>query len=428
MTLFRCTKRVLLAAAISVLFVPASALAITWAPAQALTDATDANAWPNSIAAVGSRIHVIYRQLDDKDRRVLYRRSVDGGATWKDAVELSRPSAISSARTALSATSAGVDAVWVDGNLIDGPSALWYRTSPGGATWSDARRLSPVTTSNVGIPVVARSGTLVIVAYTDWDTGAVYIRRSADGGQTWQGRVRVGSTTWASISGSSAFDGVPSVAIGNGVAYLVWGSTANNVRVSRSLNAGATWQPYVTLETRNDESAPRIAAAGSSAIVTFGYFDGTTNGYARIRQTGDRGAHWSAARRISGGSLPASSQDIEWAGGKWRTSYAQCLRQDCTTGWSLWYRQSLTGATWSAPSRYSTLARPYPVSIGLAYTSSNHRVWGAWTGFDYDASDGDIYVRGSTSGAETFDDIESSLAPHPPVARVRAGPAALMLR
>ena len=376
------------------------ALAISWEPAVRLTQ-TDANGWPGSLGAAANRLHLVYRQLDADGRIIVYRRSTDGGVSWRAPVELSRPAAANSVRSSLSVEGVDIDVVWVEADFDTGTSAVWYRRSTdGGANWNAPLRVSPTTTNSQGIPAVTRSGSQVVVAYFDLATGRLYARRSLDGGALWQPRVAIGSSTLQPYE-DGARDGVPALDFGTGVLYATWASSETSIVVRRSLDGGVTWGSTVTLETKADGTTPRVSAAGSQAMVTFGYFNSQVNGSARVRKTTDKGATWAPARQVSSGTRPASSQDVLRAGGKWRISYIQCLANDCSTSDGLFYRDSPDGVTWSTATRYSTTARPYMSSLGLAYHTYNGKTWTSWVGFYGGASDGDIYVRGSSTGTAT---------------------------
>jgi hypothetical protein len=373
--------------------IASSVLAITWGPTRALTAGTDASMWPGSLGISGSTISLVYRQLDSDSRHVVYRRSTDGGVTWKAPIEISRPTSIESTRPSLSVNGANVDVVWVEGdNSLQSARLVHRRSTNGGATWGAIRVISPTSINIVGYPTVAASGQTILVAYSDWETGAVSVRRSADGGVTWQNRLTLGTSTNDVFGDGTAFDGVPDLAFGTGVVYAAWLANSHTVVVRRSFNAGATWSASQFMDTKAS-GGPRIAAAGASAIVGYGYFDGTTNGYAAERRTGDSGAHWVARAKVSSGTNAAWTEDIIRAGGKWRIVYGQCLVNACDTGSGLWYRDSAAATTWSTASRFgNNLTRPQPAGTSMAYASTG-KVWIAWAGFALNAADGDIYIR-----------------------------------
>lgn len=378
------------------LAVASSSLATTWGASRALTAGTDASMWSGGLGIAGSTLSLVYRQLDADGRHVVYRRSTDGGVTWRPPVEISRPTSDESTRPSLSVNGANIDVVWVEGtDTFQSARLVHRRSTDSGTTWGPIRVISPPSISIVGFPTVAASGLNVLVAYSDWETGAVSVRRSADGGVTWQNRLTLGTSTNDRFGDGTAFDGQPDLAFGTGVVYAVWYSNDHTVLLRRSFNGGATWTPPTALETKAEGrgASLRIAAAGSSAMIGYQYFDGTTNSYAAERRTSDSGSHWVARARVSTGTNAAWTEDVIRAGGKWRIVYAQCLVDACDTGSGLWYRDSATATSWSTASRFGNhLTRPEPYGTTMAYAPTG-KVWIAWAGFALGADDGDIYIR-----------------------------------
>jgi hypothetical protein len=381
-----------LAVALS-LIVVGSAVAITWSTTKRLTPTTNAAMWAGSLGASGSTLHLVHRQLVPGDRTVVYRRSTDGGATWKPPVEVSRPAATVSSRASLSVSGSVVDVVWVE-IPTTGPQRLYHRRATGGgATWGPPRAISPTTTTEIGLPTVASSGSTVVVAYTDWVTGDVWSRRSSDGGATWGARFRLGTTTQDHFGNGSALEATPDLAFGTGVLYAAWAPTMTKIAVRRSFDGGVTWSATTTLDSSAYLGRARIATAGSSAMIIYEYWDGVTNGYVVQRRTSDKGANWAARARVSTGTPHAWPADLIRAGGAWRVVYQQCLAVACDTGTGLSYLDSTTGTTWTAASRFSNHGtRPDQSGASLASTSDG-RTWVGWSGFALDAVDGDVYVR-----------------------------------
>lgn len=375
----------------------AAALGFSWGTTKALTTTTEAYGWQQGLAASGSRIHVVYRQLDPDGRIILYRRSADGGGSWSDPVELSRSTAGLSYQAAIRAVGTSVDAVWVERvDAATGAEAVYHRGSTDvGASWGAPKRLSPAASERVTLPTILRVGSTVLVGYTDGETGRVFARRSTDGGTTWMARQALGTTTYEPFPGLPGRAGAPSFAAGSGVIYVAYLSDVKTVMMRRSLDDGATWTPTTTIESSGDGALPKVAAPSSSAVVIFGWSAGTSE-RAAIRRTADKGSHWAARQFVSTGTLPAWGADVIRAGGKWRLAYARCLADDCLSGWPLWYRESVDGVAWSTPLRFSNLTRPWAHPMGLAYTTSNGRTWAAWAGFALTGTDADIFVRGGS--------------------------------
>jgi len=125
---------------------------------------------------------------------------------------------------------------------------LIARSTNGGASFSQPRKLMQ-DGQNIGVvPVVASNGTL----YAFWvqlkpDQTRIFVARSRSGGSKWSPPHRVAKMTVSEVPGlrTGSVLMAPAVDPGSGVLYVVWqdkqsGSTVQIV-CSRSLNQGKTW-------------------------------------------------------------------------------------------------------------------------------------------------------------------------------------------
>lgn len=128
-------------------------------------------------------------------------------------------------------------------------------------------------------------------------------------------------------------------------------------------------------------------------MIIYQYWDGSASAYVVQRRTADKGVNWTARARVSTGTTHAWPADLIRAGGAWRVVYQQCLVTACDTGTGLSYRDSTTGTTWTAASRFSNHGtRPDQTGASLAYTSDG-TTWVGWAAYALDAADGDVYIR-----------------------------------
>jgi len=274
---------------------------------------------------------------------------------------------------------------------------LWYRRSTdGGATWDEPVQVETASTHGIGLPQLLAAGDTVLLAFTDGTNGRIFVARSLDGGTTFATPFALGTTTNTPWAGDSSFDGAISMAAGTGVTYLVWASSTSEVVVRRSFDGGSHWTRAVVLENTIGYAWPRVAAAGRSAIVETRHYDGKPM-RAVIRLTTNRGSTWRPNATVSAGARPAWESWIEYAAGRWRLLYAQCIVTDCLQGakggWGLWYRESANGTAWTAPIRVTSPERPIPDVGGMGSTTTG-ATWIAWAGFaKRDAPDADIYLR-----------------------------------
>ncbi len=135
-------------------------------------------------------------------------RSIDGGATWQtvmiDRSQAAPPCgcgayAFYGAQTALAVDGNGrVHALYNLSAAPFGPGRILYRTSVDeGATWSAAQDVSAApTAANGAFPAIAAAGSEVRIAWMDDRTGAyrVYLRASDDGGATFGDETALSAT------------------------------------------------------------------------------------------------------------------------------------------------------------------------------------------------------------------------------------------
>jgi hypothetical protein len=405
-------------AGLALLIVAASPVAaVSLGPPVPLTSGAISNAWPGGFAGSGgSYLHAVYDVGEMYDSTVLYRRSSNGGASWTAPIELSRPGT-DSFGPILAVNSATVDLIWHERDdpiLEPGVWRLWYRRSTNsGASWTTPIPLD----LGRGTPSIARQGTTVLVAATDDASGAVNFRRSADGGVTWES-VR----TWGKTENAlwpSHEEGYPTMAFGTGVVYAVWNQGSRGIVLRRSFDAGLTWTwitplnapPIPASWARSTALPPRIAAAGSWALITYNIYDLDTGAEsAAARRTADKGVHWAGQQKLSQGTRPAWPGAVARLGLKYRYVYHQCVEDGavhapppgsdvglpdrCKSG--LYYRESGDGLSWSTAVRFSPLSHEEVGALGIAQTAVTGKYWIGWTRIASDAFSGDVFVRSFT--------------------------------
>jgi hypothetical protein len=182
--------------------------------------------------------------------RLYLSRSVDGGKTWADPVELSGNSQSVFGHRVVRAGDRLV-VVWQDRRL--GPSRLFaVSSSDGGATWTTPIRVDHIpadsTADAVAPSVVMTQSGEVFVAWHDGRNGRddVFLGRSRDGGRTWEGEdLRLDTD-----EPGTAYSRFPAVArAADGRVAVAWeddraGYEGIHLRV-HGVGNGATWGPEV---------------------------------------------------------------------------------------------------------------------------------------------------------------------------------------
>ncbi|MEK6375994.1 MAG: sialidase family protein [Acidobacteriota bacterium] len=211
----------------------------------------------------GRSVHVVWF-----DSQIRYRRSIDDGRSWLAPVTLSAPDG----RSEQAAIAVAGRAVYVAWHELRGtlPQIVFRRSLDGGATWEPEQRLTDASIHSAH-PSIAATGARVHVTWFDGRHGEVlpeiYTRHSRDGGATWQQEQRISESnapSWVSTIEANGLD----VFIG-WVDYL----DANEEEyLRRSVDGGETWLPAVRMTSDPADSwAPSIALSGRA--VHFAWFD-----------------------------------------------------------------------------------------------------------------------------------------------------------
>lgn len=343
-----------LAALLLLILTAAPALAITWGAEAKLTTAHTyrpeiLRTGPSSAIAVWTGGSAVYA-----------RRTADGGRTWTSRMALA-------ANGGLYGSVAGigqrVDLAYVQVVTCptDGKRArrLFYRRSlDGGASWSTPRALTSACSQIVDQDVARHANGQVSVAWTGLYTGNMYLRTSTDGGTSF-GPARPAGRTLNSEPGTRVtYVGDPTLAIGDGVTYLAYTSARDALSVRRSTNLGVSWSTPRLLDSHNSGFS-NIATVGARAII--GYTS-TSTGTARalFRRTADRGSSWTSARMVvplATGEYSAGPQ-FTYRGGLLVVLVARGKPGSV----AIRHRQSSDfGAIWSASTTVSQVHVPPPV-------------------------------------------------------------------
>jgi len=133
-----------------------------------------------AVATSGQTVHVVYEQHmpSGPELKIAYRRSMDGGLHWERPIFLNH-------NAILPRVACQGDSVYVLYNIWQEPRHTRFRYSyDGGRTWSPEISLYP----ECVYPDLAACDGKVFVAYTYMEGGVIeiYLRRSLDGGQSWQ--------------------------------------------------------------------------------------------------------------------------------------------------------------------------------------------------------------------------------------------------
>ena len=197
-----------------------AAYADTWTTNKQITNTLGDSKYP-AIAVDGSNIYVAWQDNtpDLLNEEIYFKRSVDGGVNWITNKRLTNNAGgnYDSQYPAIAVDGSNIYVVWEDNT--SGNEEIYFRRSvDGGVTWKTKKRL----TNNAGYsqyPAIAVNGSNIYVVWTDSTPGnyEIYFRRSVDGGVTWKTNKRLTNNAGVSYA--------PAVAVNSSNIYVVWTDT-----------------------------------------------------------------------------------------------------------------------------------------------------------------------------------------------------------
>ncbi|MBK9334843.1 MAG: hypothetical protein IPM96_21195 [Ignavibacteria bacterium] len=267
-----------------------------WHPSISLSD--DKNGSPEtlgkSIASSGDTIHVLYSDFSYENRGDLfYKRSTDGGTNWQPMKKINNSKGgFGSPSIYCSGKNLGI--IWIEGNDND-----WYksqvflkRSTDGGTTWEKDVSLTDKN-KRASFPVIAIQNDNFYLVWSDdkiidfWK-GNIHrrpkLKISRDAGQNWNNEVSIiNSVKSSSYNIATSGDNV----------YLTWlDNDTKELKFKSSNNKGDIWgEEKFLLGTKDFFHVPDISASGSNVFIL-------SNSYIR---SSDYGSTWSAGTKLFDG-------------------------------------------------------------------------------------------------------------------------------
>jgi hypothetical protein len=273
---------------------------VKWGPIIQISNSAG-SAFVPKLAVVGDTVHIVYLA-----GALYYRRSVNGGKTWAQQVEIVSDDSMSAQlwNRPLAASGRNIYVVWENRSPSGFITSVKVRRSTdGGASWLEPQML--VRNSfpfYYFAPIVAAYGEDVYVALNHSFLSHGFFMRSADCGVTWDsvhqitfGAARDGPSDLMATSAGVHIVGIrndqPS---GEEVGYLV------------STDRGVTWSTGQALSTIDNYRAwePNVAAddAGNVYVCSQDAKYGSLNGFTGtllVRLSTDNGLNWGSEIRLS---------------------------------------------------------------------------------------------------------------------------------
>jgi hypothetical protein len=374
-----------------VLILAAQATGLTWTGDRALTSSGGAYAYGGGLAVSSAKVaHATYEQKVSGSFAVFYRRSATSGTIWGTPVRLSRGNVGAAGAPSIDASGAAVDAVWVEGDKIFTglDSVVMYRRSTnGGKSWRAPLQLSP-TLGRAGLPRVLHGPAgRVVVTWTDQVSARIHLRVSTDRGASFGPTVTLGRTTNHPLRDTSLSEAYPTLAAGKGVLYAAFHTSGRTLRVRRSTDGGRHWSAAVTLATNASGRAASAAAAGSTVVVAYTAISGSDS-WAVLRRSTNKGTRWSSPIALGArSSAPSDSPVVTYRAGAFHAAFERCATAACARS-AVYYRKSVKGAKWSRPVVASVRKRSHDYPADVDVTNRLLILYD-----DVNGSSGDVYVR-----------------------------------
>jgi hypothetical protein len=275
--------------------------------------------------AIDERGGIAVAWVDQARKDVLFQRFGPDGRKHGQSVNVSRTPSVFSWLPRIAVDSReGVFVLWQEiifSGGTHGGDVLFARSEDGGRIFSAPLNLSNSTAGdgkgrinkdiwhNGSLDLALGNDGALYVAWTEYE-GTLWVRRSADGGKTFSGLLRINDTKPARG---------PTLALGpKGVVYLAWtvgDDDAADIRVAKSTDAGASFgAPVIVERSKSYSDAPKLAvdARGTLHLVYAESERGLFGGrHVRYTRSTDGAASFERPRDISGrdGGFPALSLD-----------------------------------------------------------------------------------------------------------------------
>jgi hypothetical protein len=285
-----------------------------------------------------SYLHVQYTETDVAHPGVYYRRGNAAGTTWGTPKRLN-PSGGYAEHGAIAAAGRYVYVVhqalthWDNRDLLS--VRVKVNTKHGASSaWLTAKTLSGVNT-HTGTPAVAATGRYVWVAYTNADTGGITLANNTginaeEGG--WVARDDVGTTTRGGTD-ADGYDGQPVIAATGSTIMLAWiDSDAGGLKVKVSTDNGQSWPDEAT--TITSEQVWGVSATASSGRVALAWVQSASAVMAKVWKAGA----WGSTRTVASFTPTGKYRNgygtaVALAGtGRVGVAWSACTRSNCSAG------------------------------------------------------------------------------------------------
>ncbi len=369
---------------------PAMTRCAQWEDDFKLTDTPDTSylfyGMNHSIAASGDTVHVVWYDKSPGNFEIFYKRSTDGGLNWEQDTRITFDEARSVAPS-ISLSGPVVHIVWYEKH--DDNSEIYYnRSVDGGESWEGALRLTDDVSYSYEA-VVSASGSDVHVVWVRFYSDGYYqifYKHSPNGGITWE------VENWISTISPHAYN--PSIAVNGSGVYVVWNDDRDGnyeIYYIKSSDNGTTWGPEIRLtDDPATSNLPSVAVSGSNIHVVWEDFrDG--NGEIYYKGSVDGGANWGNDIRITYDQGNSISPNLAVS-----NSVLHLVWQDSRNGfYDIFYNYSTDGGeTWATDTQLNDFSYSSQRPFIAVSDSVLHVLWQDYRDFNYEI----YYKRNPTGG------------------------------
>lgn len=336
----------------------------TWLPTLNISNSVTTSRGPHIVVS-GSNVFIVWDDYTtfNSPHMIMFRRSIDGGATFESAQQLSEPSkqhctvnvaaagsivfvywlvcgadSMRFRRSASAGTSfetlntldggnSGVSTIKVSGNnvyILTSPNGLSdaflvRHSTDGGVSFNSPVIIRPK--SVFAASLVANGNDLYLIWQITESNIDIFFSRSTDGGATFTPSINLSNVPGA----VSAHNG--SLSVVDQDIYVVWSEsdtvhgtppfpTASDTVLRRSTDGGATFDPKVNLSNNKNSAVPEVAASGKRVCIGWNDWDGlTTNtGDVVLRASDDRGITFNPVINLSNNGNSFQIHITAWNG------------------------------------------------------------------------------------------------------------------
>jgi len=263
-------RQIFITVVIFLLLFSAVAYVDTWKTNKQITNTLGDSKYP-AIAVDGSNIYVAWQDNtpDLLNEEIYFKRSVDGGVNWITNKRLTNNAGgnYESQYPAIAVNGSNIYVVWTDST--PGNYEIYFRRSvDGGVTWKTDKNLTN-NADDSRYPAIAVDGSNTYVVWQDYTPAEeIYFKKSGDRGVTW--------TTYKRLTNTLDDSRYPAIAVDGSNIFVVWQDATpgnNEIYFKKSVDGGVTWAANKRLT--NDELGsmyPSIAADGPNIYIVWQNF------------------------------------------------------------------------------------------------------------------------------------------------------------